>query len=112
MPFIDKLSQSEVLNLRDEIPVEEEQVTSKTLVQRPDLGITLFSLDTDEEIGRHASPGDAMVNILSGTAKITIGDETFLVNAGESIVMPANIPHTLKAVAAFQMLLIVVKPEI
>lgn len=112
MSYIDKLPQSEVLNLRNVVPVAEEQVSSMTLVQRKDLGVTVFSLDKDQKIGGHASTGDAMVNILSGTAEITIGEEKFTVHAGESIVMPAGVRHALYAVEAFQMLLVVVKPQV
>lgn len=112
MAYIEKIKQSTVLDLKKEVPVEEEQILSRTLVQRKDLGMTIFSLDKDQEIGRHSSPGDAMVNILSGLAEITIGEDVFQVAAGESIVMPANVPHSLYAKKAFQMLLVVVKPEV
>ncbi|EMB97242.1 cupin domain-containing protein [Streptococcus mutans] len=112
MVYIDKIQHSQVLDLKTEVPIEEEQMLSKTLVQRKDLGMTIFSLDKDQEIGRHSSPGDAMVNVLSGLAKITIDEEIFEVAAGQTIVMPANIPHSLYAKEAFQMLLVVVKPEV
>lgn len=112
MAYIDKIQHSQVLDLKTEVPIEEEQMLSKTLVQRKDLGMTVFSLDKDQEIGRHSSPGDAMVNILSGLAEITIDEEIFEVAAGQTIVMPANIPHSLYAKEAFQMLLVVVKPEV
>ncbi|MGT2750332.1 cupin domain-containing protein [Streptococcus orisasini] len=112
MVYIDKIQHSQVLDLKTEVPIEEEQMLSKTLVQRKDLGMTVFSLDKDQEIGRHSSPGDAMVNILSGLAEITIDDDVFEVAAGQTIVMPANIPHSLYAKEAFQMLLVVVKPEV
>lgn len=112
MVYIDKIQHSQVLDLKTEVPIEEEQMLSKTLVQRKDLGMTIFSLDKDQEIGRHYSPGDAMVNILSGLAEITIDEEVFEVAAGQTIVMPANIPHSLYAKEAFQMLLVVVKPEV
>ena len=98
MAYIEKIKQSTVLNLKKEVPVEEEQILSRTLVQRKDLGMTIFSLDKDQEIGRHSSPGDAMVNVLSGLAEITIGEEIFQIAAGESIVMPANVPHSLYAI--------------
>ena len=98
MAYIEKIKQSTVLDLKKEVPVEEEQILSRTLVQRKDLGMTIFSLDKDQEIGRHSSPGDAMVNVLSGLAEITIGEEIFQVAAGESIVMPANVPHSLYAI--------------
>ncbi|EMB71349.1 cupin domain-containing protein [Streptococcus mutans] len=112
MVYIDKIQHSQVLDLKTEVPIEEEQMLSKTLVQRKDLGMTIFSLDKDQEISRHCSPGDAMVNILSGLAEITIDEEVFEVAAGQTIVMPANIPHSLYAKEAFQMLLVVVKPEV
>lgn len=112
MVYIDKIQHSQVLDLKTEVPIEEEQMLSKTLVQRKDLGMTVFSLDKDQEISRHSSPGDAMVNILSGLAEITIDEEIFEVAAGQTIVMPANIPHSLYAKEAFQMLLVVVKPEV
>ena len=112
MVYIDKIQHSQVLDLKTEVPIEEEQMLSKTLVQRKDLGMTIFSLDKDQEISRHSSPGDAMVNILSGLAEITIDEEVFEVAAGQTIVMPANIPHSLYAKEAFQMLLVVVKPEV
>lgn len=112
MVYIDKIQHSQVLDLKTEVPIEEEQMLSKTLVQRKDLGMTIFSLDKDQEIGRHSSPGDAMVNILSGLAEITVDEEVFEVAASQTIVMPANIPHSLYAKEAFQMLLVVVKPEV
>ncbi|MEO1770720.1 MULTISPECIES: cupin domain-containing protein [Enterococcus] len=111
MTYINKLPQSEVINLTQLVPVSEDQVASMTLVQRKGMGMTVFALDKDQSIGGHSSPGDAMVNLLSGKVEITIGEEKFLVEEGETIVMPANIPHALYALEAFQMLLVVVKPE-
>lgn len=110
--FIKKLPISEVIDLKAIISVEEQQVSSLTLVQRPDLGMTLLSLDQGTSIGGHSSPGDAMVQILSGQSEITIGGEKHTVRAGETIVMPANVPHALYATEAFQMLLVVVKPNV
>lgn len=109
--FIKKLAVAEVIDLKTIISVEEQQVSSLTLVQRPDLAMTLLSLDQGTSIGGHSSPGDAMVQILSGQSEITIGDEKYTVRAGETIVMPANVPHALYATEAFQMLLVVVKPN-
>ncbi|MBA9087142.1 quercetin dioxygenase-like cupin family protein [Fontibacillus solani] len=109
--FIKKLPVSAVIDLKDIITVEDQQVSSLTLVQRPNLAMTLLSLDKGTSIGGHSSPGDAMVNVLSGQTEITIGDDKYTVHTGESIVMPANVPHALYATEAFQMLLVVVKPN-
>ncbi|HFU1109259.1 TPA: cupin domain-containing protein [Streptococcus pyogenes] len=111
MSYINNIEYAKVLDLTQEVMIEQDQMLSRTLVQRQDLGITVFSLDKGQEIGRHSSPGDAMVTILSGLAEITIDQETYRVAEGQTIVMPAVIPHALYAVEAFQMLLVVVKPE-
>ncbi len=111
MTYIKKLPQNEVINLTQLVPVYEDQVTSMTLVQRKGIGMTVFALDKGQEIREHASPGDAMVNLLSGKVEIKIGEEKFLIEKGETIIMPANVPHALYAIEAFQMLLVVVKPE-
>lgn len=90
------------------VAYQEGQVVSRTLSQGKNLSLTLFAFDKGEEISSHSSSGDAMVYILDGQAKITIGNEVFTVSKGETIIMPANIPHALFAVERFKMFLIVV----
>lgn len=109
--LIRNLEQSKVIKLAEQVTVEQNQTSSMTLVQRPGYGMTLFALDKGEEIKKHSSPGDAMVNVIEGIAEITIGDDVYRVQAGETIIMPPNIPHGLRAVEdSFKMFLIVVKP--
>lgn len=110
MAFINKIEQAQVLDLRAQIPLDDDQVNSRTLVQRDDVSMTLFSVATDQEIGGHSAAGDALVNILSGCAEVTIAGTKYTVNAGESIVIPAQARHSLYAIKGFQMLLVVIKP--
>ncbi|MCO7127590.1 cupin domain-containing protein [Sporolactobacillus shoreicorticis] len=107
--FIKNLTAKKILNLKQEIPINNHLVVSKTLVQQLHVGMTLFSLDKDESISAHKATGDALVYLLSGHAKITLDGEDFNVSEGESLLMPAGVPHALYAETAFQMLLIVVK---
>ncbi|NMM64582.1 cupin domain-containing protein [Clostridium sp. P21] len=100
---------SKVLNLRDLISYQENQVISRTIAQTPSANITLFSLDKGEGISSHVTSGDAVVQILDGTAEITIGDNVFNVKENETIVMPSGVPHGLEAHEKFKMLLTVVK---
>ena len=109
--YIKKLPKDEVFLLTNHLDYEEHKVSSLTLAQNKNLIITLFALDADESIGGHASTGDAMVQILDGKAEITVGDHTHIVSCGETIIMPANITHALKAIEPFKMLLTVVKPN-
>jgi quercetin dioxygenase-like cupin family protein len=99
---------SKVLTLKDLVDYQPGQIVSKTLVQNKDVSLTLFAFDKDEEISSHSSHGDAFIYVTDGTGQITIGDEQFLVSAGENIVMPAEVPHAVYAKERFKMFLIVV----
>lgn len=107
--LIKNIEFSKVTNLKDLISYQEGQVISRTIAQTPSVSISLFSLDKGEGISTHVTPGDAMVQVLDGEAEITIGDAVFNVKAGETIIMPSNVPHGLEARERFQMLLTVVK---
>lgn len=110
--YLKNIPFEEVLKLKNLVEYSEGRVSSKTFAQRNDLSITLLAFDKGEDISTHSAPGDAMVYIMDGCVEITIGEDTKLVlKEGETTVMPANIPHALKAVERFKMLLIVVKPQ-
>ena len=100
-----------VLKLTDLVEYQPGQVVSRTLAQNKAVSVTLFSFDKGEEISTHSSQGDAMVTVLEGTAKITIGGQVYSLNGGETIVMPAGIPHAVEAQEQFKMLLTVVFPS-
>jgi quercetin dioxygenase-like cupin family protein len=106
--FIKNMDFSKVLEMETLVEYQKGQVISRTLAQGKPLSITLFAFDKGEEISSHSSSGDALVFILDGEAEITVGEEKFGVKKGETIVMPAGIPHALFAKEQFKMLLIVV----
>ena len=99
---------AKALMLADLVAYQEGQVVSKTLVQNPNVSLTLFSFDKGEEISSHASHGDAMVYVMDGQAEVTIGEEKFTVKAGETIVMPAEVPHAVFAPERMKFMLTVV----
>jgi len=71
--------------------------------------VTLFAFDTDQGLSEHTAPFDALVNILEGEAQITISGLSFELKGGESIIMPANEPHALRALKQFKMLLTMIR---
>jgi quercetin dioxygenase-like cupin family protein len=95
------------LKLKDLVDYRDGQVVRKTLVQNEAVSMTLFSFDKGEEISTHASGGDAMVTVLEGTGRFTVGGEVFLLNEGETIIMPARIPHAVYGEERFKMQLTV-----
>ncbi len=106
--FLKNIDFKTVLSFESLVEYQTGQVVSRTLAQGKSLSLTLFAFDKGEEISSHSSSGDALVYILDGEAEITIGEETFQLNKGQSIVMPAGIPHALLAKERFKMFLVVV----
>ena len=96
-----------VLQLKDLVAYQPGQVVSQTLVQNEKVSMTLFSFDKGEEISTHASGGDAMVTVLEGIGRFTVGDDVFLLHEGETLIMPKDIPHAVYGEEAFKMQLIV-----
>ncbi len=84
-------------------------IISKTLLDKPTGTLTLFSFDVGQGLSEHTAPYDATVQILEGRAAITLDGKTQEVKAGELVIMPANIPHSLKAEERFKMLLIMIR---
>ena len=69
--------------------------------------MTIFSFDKGEEISTHAAGGDAMVTVLEGKGRFTVGDEAFYVEEGETLIMPKDIPHAVYGEERFKMQLTV-----
>lgn len=95
------------LQLKELVDYQEGQIVSKTLVQNDTVSMTLFSFDRGEEISTHAAGGDAMVTVLEGKGRFTVGGEVFYLEAGETLIMPKDIPHAVYGEERFKMQLIV-----
>ena len=95
------------LRLTDLVDYQPGQVVSRTLVQNDKVSVTIFSFDKGEEISTHASGGDAMVTVLEGTGRFTVGGEVFVLEAGETLIMPKDIPHAVFGQERFKMQLTV-----
>lgn len=95
------------LELKNLVEYQSGQVVSKTLVQNDKVSMTIFSFDKGGEISTHAAGGDAMVTVLEGTGRFTVGDDVFVLNQGETLIMPKDIPHAVYGEERFKMQLIV-----
>ena len=101
------INKKEVLELKNLVEYQEGQVVSKTLVQNALVSVTIFSFDKGEEISTHAAGGDAMVTVLEGKGKFNIGGDEFYLEAGQTIIMPKDIPHSVYGEEKFKMMLVV-----
>lgn len=96
--------------LTDMIAYQEAAVVSKTLIKKNKGTVTLFAFGAGQGLSEHTAPFDAMVQVLDGEMKVTLGGETDVhLKTGEMLIMPANISHALKAITPFKMLLIMIR---
>lgn len=102
---------SEVADLKQLIDYQSSAVVSSTLIDKQVGTVTLFAFDKDQGLSEHTAPYDALVQIVEGKALVTIAGEEFNLEAGEIIIMPANIPHAVKAIEKFKMLLVMIRSK-
>ncbi len=100
---------AEVNRVVDLVAYQKGSVVSRTLIDKKAGTLTLFSFDEGQGLSEHTAPYDALVFILDGEAEILISGESFHLREGEMTIMPANRPHSLKAVKRFKMLLVMVR---
>jgi len=96
-------------NLAALVEYADDSIVSKTILDKPVGTITLFAFDKGQKLSEHTSPYDAVVQILDGKARLTIGGKDVEVVAGQIIIMPANVPHALSADTKFKMLLTMIR---
>jgi quercetin dioxygenase-like cupin family protein len=87
----------------------DDSIVSKTLIDKPVGTITLFAFDAGQSLSEHTAPYDAVVQIVDGTGLLTIGGENVAAAAGQVVIMPANVPHSVTAEQKFKMLLTMIR---
>ncbi len=100
---------AELYTLKDMISYSEEATVSKIITRNEKGNLTLFAFDKGQNLSEHSAPFDAIVQVLEGTGTIIINKKEHVVNEGQLIIMPANLPHAIEANQKFKMLLIMIK---
>lgn len=95
--------------LSDIVDYQEGSVVSREVIKKDTGTVTVFAFDVGQGLSEHTAPFDALVYILDGEADITISGKKYIVEKGEALIMPANIPHALSASKRFKMALILIK---
>ena len=95
--------------MADLVAYQPGAVVSRVILKKGTGNVTLFAFDKEQGLSEHTTPFDALVLVLDGQAEITVGGTPHQLRAGEMIVMPANIPHALKAPERFKMALTMIR---
>jgi quercetin dioxygenase-like cupin family protein len=103
------LTSNQAVRLAELVEVSTEAVVSRTLYKGKAGTLTVFAFDQGQELSEHSAPFDACVHVLDGRAELSIGGKAVEAAAGEMVLMPANVPHAVRAAEPFKILLIMMK---
>ncbi len=99
----------ETLKPSELIDYQDGSVVSRTIIKKETGTVTVFAFDKGEGLSEHTAPFDALVEIIDGEAEVVISGEPHKVRSGEILIMPADKPHSLKAVERFKMILTMIR---
>jgi len=106
-----KVPAAQALDLAGLVEYAEGSVVSRTVAENGAGTLTLFAFDAGQGLSEHSAPFDAVVQVVDGEARLVIGGKSVRAAAGQLVVMPANVPHTVKAVKRFKMLLTMLRAQ-
>jgi quercetin dioxygenase-like cupin family protein len=106
---LNEFERAKIFSFSESVDYSEGGIVSKTVIKKQTGNISLFSFDKGEALSEHTAPFDAMIQVVEGKGEVVIGGKSFILGAGQSIIMPANITHAVNAVEKFKMVLTMIK---
>ncbi len=104
-----KMPHSEAVEIGGLAAYADGSIVSRTLIDTGGGSVTLFAFDKEQSLSEHTAPFDALVQVLEGEIELTIGGRDVRAAGGLSVLMPADVPHALRAVEKSKMLLVMIK---
>jgi len=103
------LASSEIHQLKTTVETAPGAIVSRTLMQTAGGNVTAFAFDAGQALSEHSAPFDALVHLLDGELVVIIAGEDYVLSAGDAIVMPADVPHAVRAPAPAKWMLVMLK---
>jgi quercetin dioxygenase-like cupin family protein len=102
-------SSPEVKPLAELLQYQDGSILSRVLLKNKGGTVTLFAFDKSEGLSEHTAPFEALVLVADGEGEVEIAGKVYRVGPGETITLPANIPHAVRAATRFKMLLTMIR---
>ena len=106
-----EFEKAKVFSFNESVEYASGGILSKTVLKKETGNISLFSFAKGEALSEHTAPFDAMIQVVDGKGEVIIGGKSFILEAGQTIIMPASISHAVKAVERFKMVLTMIKSK-
>lgn len=98
-------------NVQELVSYQTGSVVSREVVASKTGTVTAFAFDEGQGLSEHTAPFDALVHVIDGEAEISIDGKPNRLGKDDLILLPAGIPHALRAIARFKMLLVMIRGE-
>ena len=92
-------------NLLKELEIPKDGTLSRTLHRDDRVKVVLFGFAGGQELSQHTASVPAIIEILSGEARVTLDGEEKELSRGSWVFMQANLPHAVYAKSDVVMLL-------
>ena len=109
MERIEKRLEAQVARLAELVDYQDGSIVSREIISKKTGTVTLFAFDQGQGLSEHTAPFDALVHVFDGEVEIIISGRPLRVKQGETVIMPANQPHALKAIKKFKMMLTMIR---
>ena len=100
---------SKMLIIVEIIEYLSNSVVSKTIIHKTTGNISVLAVDKGDGLSEKISPFDSFVQIIDGKAEVVIDGKSNLLQTGESIIIPAHRPNSIKANERFKMISTIIK---
>ena len=91
------------------VDYQKGSIVSRTLIDKKTGTVTVFAFDENEALSEHTAPFEALVYVFDGEAEVVISGKLHMLKADEIIILPANLPHSVRAIKKFKMMLIMIR---
>ena len=98
-----------ISELTKEVNIPANGILSRTIYNDDRLKVIVFGFDRGQELSAHTAPMPAVLHILQGEARLTLGADSLEARAGAWVHMPPQLEHGILAKTPVVMLLMMLK---
>ena len=93
-------------DLERTVEIPSNGILSRTVYSDATVSVVVFGFDAGQELSEHTAARPAVLHLLRGEARLTVGGDTVEGRAGTWIHLPAGLPHSVHATTPLVMHLV------
>jgi len=99
------------LDYSELVDYQEDSIVSRAIIDKKAGTITVFAFDKGQQLSPHSAPYDALLQVVEGKGLVVIDKKEFSLKAPAAIILPAGIPHAVRAPGKFKMILTMIRSK-